>query len=163
MGAEAVDSSTPPLVTTYSADTASPFKKIKEGSLGDSSIVVTAGQLDLRKEVSGSNLNTIISSSFDGISAARQILVIFPSGSDMTGTPTSMTDGLGGSTIGEYVMFVKGAGDTSFGSETSTIHGIELDTPHEGYSTWYVIGRTGTNADISYEVQIIPSSGSTPS
>ena len=162
MGAETVDSSTPPLVSTYSADTASPFKKIKEGSLGQSTISVSGGQLDLRQEVSGSNLNTIISSSFSEVSTARQILVIFPSGSDMIGTPTSMTDSLGGSTDGEYVMFVKGAGDTSFGSETSTIHGVELDSPHEGYSTWYVIGRTGTNADSGFEVQIIPSSGSAP-
>lgn len=163
MGAEQVDSSTPPLVSVYSADANSPFKKIKEGSLGQSSISVTAGQLDLRHEVSGSNLNTIISSSFGEVGEARQILVIFPSGSDMTGTPASMTDSLGGSTIGEYVMFVKGGSDTSFGSETSTIHGVELDSPHEGYSTWYIIGRTGTNADTSYEVQIIPSSGSSPS
>jgi hypothetical protein len=163
MGAETVDSSTPPLVSVYSADTTSPFKKIKEGSLGQSSISVTGGQLDLRQTVSGSNLNTIISSSFGEVGENRQILVIFPSGSDMTGTPTSMTDSLGGSTPGEYVMFVKGGGDTSFGSETSTIHGVELDSPHEGYSTWYIIGRTGVNADTSYEVQIIPSSGSSPS
>jgi len=162
MGASSVDSSTPPLVTAYTADTTSPFFRIKSGDLGNSTITVGGGQMNLRSEVSGSDLNTIISSSFSAGGVSEQILVVFPSGSDMIGTPTSMTDTLGGSTNGEYVMFVKGGADTSFGSETSTIHGIQLDTAHEGYSTWYVVGRTGINADNSYEVQIIPSSGSAP-
>ena len=35
---------------------------------------------------------------------ANQYIVIAPSGSDMIGVPTSMTDSFGGSTAGEYVM-----------------------------------------------------------
>ena len=34
----------------------------------------------------------------------NQYIVIAPSGSDMIGVPTSMTDSFGGSTAGEYVM-----------------------------------------------------------
>ena len=44
----------------------------------------------------------------------EQILIIFPSGSDMDGIPTSMTDSLGGSTNGEYVLYLKAAGESSF-------------------------------------------------
>jgi len=161
-GASAVDSSTPPLVTTYTADTASPFLKIKEGSLGNSSIAVTGGTLTLRNTVSGSNLDTIVSSSFNGDgSTAEMIMIVFPSGSDMTGTPTSMTVDAG-STLGEYIMYLKAAGETSYTAAATTIHGIELDSTHEGYDTWYVIGRTDVNTASSYEMRIIPSSGSAP-
>ena len=48
--------------------------------------------------LSGSNLDTILSVHSRWVEEANQYIVITPSGSDMIGVPTSMTDSFGGST-----------------------------------------------------------------
>ena len=118
--------------------------------------------MTLRNTVSGSDLGTIVSESFDGSNGTETFMIIFPSGSAMVGTPTSMTDSLGGSTSGEYVMYIKTAGESSFNVGASTIHALGLDSSHEGYDKWNIIGRTGTHATTAYEIKLVPSSGSAP-
>ena len=38
--------------------------------------------------------------------SSKHFVILFPSGSDMIGVPTSTTDSYGGSTTGEYVLEV---------------------------------------------------------
>ena len=153
----------PDLITGYQSIGPSPIYEFKTGELGTSSITVGGGTMTLRNTVSGSNLDTIISSSFNGNgSTAEQIMIIFPSGSDMDGIPTSMTDSLGGSTSGEYVLYLKAAGESSFTAAGSQIHMFDVDSAVEGYTRWNIIGRNSVNTAASFEVRLIPSSGSAP-
>ena len=113
--------------------------------------------------LSGSNLDTILSAStFSMGGAANQYIVITPSGSDMIGIPTSMTDSFGGSTAGEYVMCINGDGG-GFGIESSEIHLLDTSGSINGYDKHFVIGRKGHNAASSALIRIIASSGSLPS
>ena len=164
MGITSENTSTnPDLITGYQSAGPSPIFEFKDGHLGDSSITVGGGTLTKRAEVSGSNLDTIISSSFSGDgTTAEQILIIFPSGSDMNGTPTSMTDTLGGSTVGEYVLYVKAAGESGYTVGGTQIHMFDVDSAVEGFTRWNIIGRNSVNTAASYEIRLIPSSGSAP-
>ena len=164
MGITSEDTSTEPdLITGYQSVGPSPIYEFKTGDLGTSSITVGGGTMTLRNTVSGSNLDTIISSSFNGNgSTAEQIMIIFPSGSDMDGIPTSMTDTLGGSTNGEYVLYLKAAGESSYTAAGTQIHMFDVDSAVEGYTRWNIIGRNSANTAASYEVRLIPSSGSAP-
>jgi len=156
-------STEPDLITGYQSTGPSPIYAFKTGYLGSGSITVGGGSLSLRNTVSGSNLDTIISSSFTGDgSTAEQIMIIFPSGSDMGGIPTSMTDTLGGSTDGEYVLYVKAAGESSFTAAGTQIHMFDVDSSVDGYSRWNILGRNSVNTAASFEVRLIPSSGSAP-
>ena len=138
--------------------------EFKDGHLGDSSITVGGGVLTLRAERSGTNLDTIISSSFNGDgTSSDQIMILFPSGSTLVGTPTSMTDTTGGSTSGEYALYLKAAGEAGFNAAATQIHQFDVDSDVDGYGTWNIIGRSSTNTASSYEVRMIPSSGSAPS
>lgn len=161
-GGSVVNSDVPPLVTSYTADTSSPFFLLKSGSIGSPSISVGGGTMTLRNTISGSDLRTIVSQSFEGSNGSETFVIVFPSGSDMVGTPTSMTDTLGGSTFGQYVMYVKTAGEGSFTIRESTIHTIQLDSSHLGFGKWNIIGRTGTHATTNYEIKLVPTSGSAP-
>jgi hypothetical protein len=161
-GVSSVNSDIPPLVTSFTADITSPFYLLSNGSIGNSSISVGGGTMTLRNEVSGSDLRTIVSESFDGSNGTETFMIIFPSGSDMIGTPTSMTDTLGGFTLGQYVMYVKTSGEGSFTVRESTIHTIQLAEEHLGFHKWNIIGRTGTHATSNYEIKLVPSSGSAP-
>lgn len=152
----------PDLVTQYNDFGPSPLYALKTGNLGNSSITVGSGTMTLRAERSGSNLDSVISSSFTTGNTAEQILIIFPSGSDMNGNPTSMTDSAG-NTNGEYILYLKGQSDSSYGAVATQIHMFDVDSPVDGYTRWNVIGRTTTDADSSFEARLIPSSGSAPS
>ena len=152
----------PDLVTGYQSTGPSPLYAFKTGYLGSGSVTVGGGTMTLRNTVSGSNLDTIISSSFNGSGGSEQIMIIFPSGSDMDGIPTSMTDTLGGSTSGEYVLYLKAAGESSYTAAGTQIHMFDVDSAVEGYTRWNIIGRNSANAAGSYEVRLIPSSGSAP-
>ena len=153
----------PDLITGYQSTGPSPIYAFKTGYLGSGSVTVGGGTMTLRNTVSGSNLDTIISSSFNGNgSTAEQVMIIFPSGSDMDGIPTSMTDSLGGSTTGEYVLYLKAAGESSYTAAGTQIHMFDVDSAVDGYSRWNIIGRNSVNTAASYEVRLIPSSGSAP-
>ena len=164
MGASTLTSDVPPEVTAYTANDTSPYRLISS-SLGESTLALAGGkQADLVATLSGSDLDTIISESnpLTMGNAAEQYIIIAPSGSDMIGIPTSMTDGFGDNTAGRYVMAVKADGG-SWGQEGSTIHLLDTSGSVNGYDKHFVIGRTGHNSAASVELRIIEASGSLPS
>jgi hypothetical protein len=162
----ATNGDTPSEFTSF--DTGSILDKIGQ-SLGDSTIDVSAGgntfTLTRRVLTSGSNLSQVLENAgaFDGDGGVQeQLLVMFASGSDMGGIPTSIAQSFGGSTIGEYVLNVNDAGTFANTISDAQINSITLDTPHLGFSEWFIIGRTGSNTASSYEIRLTPSSGSAP-
>jgi hypothetical protein len=162
MGAATVNGDTPPEVTSYTANTSSPFYKIKSGEIGNNSISLSTGAMTLAGSSSGSNLNTVIRSiSPMAWSNAVQTIIIFPSGSDMTGIPTSMIDSFGGSTAGQYVLvqYIDGT-SAPIGPTNSIIHSLTLDSPHEGFSEWFVLGAKSQAAGSTMRLQVLSSSGS---
>ena len=164
MGASSVDGSTPPEVTGYTANTQSPFRLISS-SLGDSTLTLAGGSTaTLVDTLSGSNLSDIIqaSSTYTVGGVSEQYIIIVPSGSDMTGIPTSMTDGFGDSTVGRYVMAINADGG-GWGAEASIIHLLDTSGSFNGYDKHFIIGRTGPNAASSIDLRLIPASGSLPS
>ena len=164
MGASTVSSDTPPEVTAYTANNTSPYRLISS-SLGDASLSLAGGKTATRVAIlSGSDLDTIISESnpFTMGNTAEQYLIIAPSGSDMVGIPTSMTDGFGDNTVGRYVMAIKADGG-SWGQEASTVHLLDTSGSINGYDKHFVIGRNGHNSAASVEIRIIEASGSLPS
>ena len=164
LGITSISAGTPPTITGFQSAGPSPIFELKDGHLGDSSITVGGGVMSLRSTQSGSNLDANISASFAGDgSSSDQILIIFPSGSDLTGIPTSMTDSTGGSTAGEYVLFQKLSGESSFNAASSIIHKFTLDSAHDGFDDYFIIGRQSAGTFASAELRLIPSSGSAPS
>ena len=164
MGASSVDGSTPPEVTGYTVNTESPFRLISS-SLGDNTLTLAGGgTATLVSTLSGSNLSDIIeaSSTYTVGGVSEQYIIIIPSGSDMTGIPTSMTDGFGDSTVGRYVMAINADGG-GWGAEASTIHLLDTSGSFNGYDKHFIIGRTGPNAASSIDLRLIPASGSLPS
>jgi len=164
MGAQTVSGDTPPEVTAYTANNTSPYRLISS-SLGDASLSLAGGKTATRVAIlSGSDLDTIISESnpFTMGNTAEQYLIIAPSGSDMIGIPTSMTDGFGDNTKGRYVMAIKADGG-SWGQEASTVHLLDTSGSINGYDKHFVIGRNGHNSAASVEIRIIEASGSLPS
>ena len=163
MGIDTTDSSTPPEVTAFTANDTSPFRLISS-SLGESTLSLAGGkQADLVATLSGSHLDTIISASnpYTMGGAAEQYIIVVPSGSDMIGIPTSMTDSFGGSTEGQYVMSINADG-SGFGNESSIIHLLDTSGSINGYDKHFVIGRRGHNAANSVVIRLTESSGSIP-
>jgi hypothetical protein len=163
MGASTVNSDVPPQVTAYTANTLSPFNKFKTGDIGSTSITYAGGSTaTLGGTISGSNFNDAIKSAGNmSWGTGVQTIFVIPSGSTMTGIPTSMTDGTGGSTAGEYVLveYADGVG-APLGATPSIIHSIVLDSAKDGYTEWFVIGAKQQNSASNMRLQIIPSSGS---
>ena len=164
MGASTLNSDTPPQVTAYTANTASPYYKFKSGDIGSTTISLAGGSVaTLAATVSGSNLNTAISASAGAMSWAGgvQTIIVFPSGSSMTGVPTSMTDGFGGSTDGEYVLVEYADGTSApLGASDTVIHSIVLDSAKDGFTEWNVIGTKGQNSATTMRLKVVASSGS---
>ena len=79
----------------------------------------------------------------------------------MTSVPTSMIDGVGGSTAGEYVLveYADGTG-APLGGTNTVIHQLTLDSAVNNYTDWFVIGATFQNSASGMRLQVIPSSGS---
>jgi len=165
MGIAGVDSSTPPEITSFTADTTSPVYKLKSGDLGNSSISVGGGTLTRRAIASGSSPSSIVQSigQFNGDgSTAEQILLIYPSGSDMTGIPLAIAESFGGSDVGDYVLNVNDAGAWANTINGASLNLLQIDTAHEGYDHWYILGRTGTNTASTFEIRLTAESGSAP-
>ena len=164
MGASTVNSDSPPQVTAYTANTASPYYKFKAGDIGSTSISLAGGKTaTLAATVSGSDLNTAISASAGAMSWAGgvQTIIVFPSGSSMLGVPTSMTDGFGGSTTGEYVLVEYADGTSApLGASPTVIQSIVLDSTKDGFDEWNVIGTVGQNSATTMRLKVIASSGS---
>lgn len=163
MGGATVNSDVPPEVTSYTANTSSPYYKFKSGDIGSSTISLAGGgTATLRASGSGAGLDQVLSS-IGSISAATtgQVIVVYPSGSDMS-VPTSVQESFN-STAGGAVpaMNVDGNG---YGIESGVIHSLTLDSAHLGYSEWFVFGRKSQNAIASsFDIRLINASGSLPS
>jgi hypothetical protein len=138
---------------------------MKNGSLGDSTITVGGGVLTLRAtgtEASPS-ANLITIGEFNGNGGTTdQILIIYPSGSDMTGIPTAVAQAFGGTDAGDYVLNVNDAGSFSNTISGARLNKLSLTSAHEGYSEWFVLGRTSTNTAATYQARITAESGSAP-
>ena len=164
MGAATLNTDVPPQVTSYTANTSSPYYKFKSGDIGSSTITLAGGATaTLAATVSGSSLNAAVSESADSISwaSAQQTIILIPSGSSMSGVPTSMTDGTGGSTAGEYVLVEYADGTSApLGATPSVIHSIVLDSSKDGYIEWFVIGAKQQNNASSMRLKVLSSSGS---
>ena len=163
MGASSVNSDVPPQVTGYTANTASPYYKLKAGDVGSSSITLAGSKnATLGGTISGSDFNAAIRTAGNMTwGTGVQTLFVIPSGSTMTGIPTSMTDGTGGSTTGEYILVEYADGVSApLGATPSIVHSIVLDSTKDGYDEWFVIGANQQNSATNMRLQIIPSSGS---
>ena len=164
MGAGTVNSDTPPEVTAYTGNTSSPYYKFKAGDIGTTSIALAGSKnATLAAVVSGSNLNAAISASAADMSWANgvQSLILFPSGSDMGGIPSSMTDGFGGSTTGQYVLVEYADGTSApLGATNSILHSIQLDTALHGYAEWFVLGAKAQNSASTMRLKVLAVSGS---
>ena len=164
MGASTVNSDTPPEVTAYTGNTASPYYKFKEGDIGSSTISLAGSKnATLAAVVSGSNLNSAISASAAAMSWANgvQSIILFPSGSDMGGIPSSMIDGFGGSTTGQYVLVEYADGTSApLGATNSMLHSIQLDSALHGYSEWFVLGAKAQNSASTMRLKVLAVSGS---
>jgi hypothetical protein len=79
----------------------------------------------------------------------------------MGGIPSSMTDGFGGSTVGEYVIlqYLDGTG-APLGAAGSVLHSIQLDSALHGYSEWFVLGVIGQASASTMRLKVLPASGS---
>jgi hypothetical protein len=173
MGISTVDSGTPNKILTYTANTLSFTNQMRGGALGTASMNLAVGRAVLLASASATSSVELIVQNFGQISSltgnatgSQQIIVMFPSGSDnLRPLPTSMGQAFGGSTVGEYVMQIQadGAGWANT-IEDTRIHEIVLNTAKNGYTDWFIIGRTGYNAAASnYQLRIRPSSGSAQS
>lgn len=164
MGADTLNSDVPPEVTGYTASTGTPYYKFKSGDIGSTTISLAGGlNATLAATISGSNLNTAISASAAAMSWANgvQTIIVYPSGSDMGGLPTSMIDGFGGSTTGEYVLVEYSDGTSApLGATNSTIHSIVLDSAKDGFVEWFVLGAKAQNSASTMRLKVLPSSGS---
>ena len=163
MGGSAVNSDVPPQVTSYTANTLSPYFTIKSGDLGNSTITLAGSTLaTLRASGSGAGLDGVLNSIGSiNVATTGQVFIVYPSGSDMS-VPTSVQESFN-STAGGAVpaMNVDGSG---YGIESGVIHSLELDSPHLGYTEWFVFGRKSQNAIASnFNIRLINASGSLPS
>jgi hypothetical protein len=170
LGIQSEDSSTPPVPTPYSG-IGFTEKIINGDTIGDSTFTYSYGSTQTATklaEASGSNLHSVLrsmgSSGTISRNSTKHFVILFPSGSDMSGIPTSTTDGYGGSTVGQYVLEVGGDGTTIDGTntiESSEINLITLGTAHSGYTKWFMVGAANQFASsTSINLGLSPSSGS---
>jgi len=151
VGISSEDSSTPPVATPYSG--IGFVEKIQNGDvLGDSSFTYSYGSTQTANrlaEASGSNLHDVLRSmgSSGNIprNSSNHFVILFPSGSSMSGIPTSTTNGYntGDSTVGKYVLEVAVDGTTVNGvdnNQSSEINQFDLGTSHLGFTTWFMLG-----------------------
>jgi hypothetical protein len=173
MGISTVDGGTPNKILTYTANQLSFAYQMKTGALGTSSMnfAQSGKKAVLLASASATSSVELIIQNFGQISSvtgdatgSQQIIIMFPSGSDnLRPIPTSMGQTFGGTIVGEYVMQINGDG-VGWGIEGANIHEIVLDTAVNGYTDWFMIGRTGYNAAAgNYQLRIRPASGSAQS
>ena len=170
VGITSEDGSTPPVATPYT-DIGFLDKIINDDVIGDSTFDYSYGGTQTATklaEASGSNLHDVLrsmgSSGTISRNSSKHFVILFPSGSDMGGIPTSTTDSYGGSTVGQYVLEVGTDGTTIDGSntlESSEINQITLGTSHVGYTKWFMVGAANQIASsTNFNLGLNPSSGS---
>ena len=170
LGIQSVGSQTIPVASSYTGFGF--LEKIEDGSLGNSTFNYSWGS---------SRTATLLESGSDGATVGEMLqnmssisrtnsnrfVILAPSGSDLV-IPTTMTDGYGGNTVGQYVLEAATDG-TALGSglgtsEGSTIHKINLGSAHLGFNSWVMIGANNQIAgSTSLQLDVRPSSGSAPS
>ena len=170
LGIQSEDSSTPPVATPYSG-IGFVDKVINGDVLGDSSFTYSYGSTitsNKLAEGTGDNVHDVLRAmGTSGVitrNSSKHFAILMPSGSSMTGFPTSTANGFGGSTAGEYVLEVGTDGTTVDGTstvETSEINQITLGTSHLGFTKWFIVGATGQLASsTNFNLGLNPSSGS---
>jgi hypothetical protein len=161
-GVTTLNGDTPPEITSYSDNSIIDYLA---GNLGSSEIDMGGGfNLTQRLLDSGSDLGQLLSGSNSFVvSPTEQILIIFPSGSDMTGITTSIGDVYGGSTSGEYILNVNTGAGWSNTIKGANIHSFQTDSTIDGFTEYFIIGTT-VNGGIGGTIQLrlTPSSGSAP-
>jgi hypothetical protein len=177
-GITSVGSGTPP-APTISTEFGFFTSFVNNDTLGDSTLTVAYGgsqTATLRGSAAGSNLDDILDGlgviTIGGSPASERIFIMIPSGSNLTGVPTSLSnvDPGSNSNSGEYVVFVSPNGTYQDSSDAlgndikfANIHKLTLDTAVNGYSDWIVIGTADRFQNTNAYVRIVPSSGSVPS
>ena len=170
VGISSQDSSTPPVATPF-GDIGFLDAIINDDVIGDATFDYSYGGTQTATklaEASGSNLHSVLrsmgSSGDISRSTAVHFVILFPSGSDMGGIPTSTTDSYGGSTVGEYVLEVGVNGSDIDGVNTkqlSQLNQMTLGTEHSGYTKWFMVGSTDqVSSASSINLGLNPSSGS---
>jgi hypothetical protein len=162
MGGSTINGDTPPQVTALTAASQSLFAGLISGSIGSSKIVLSGGQsATLMASGSGSNLDNVLSDiGTISTGSAGQIVVVYPSGSDMY-VPTSIQESFNSVVGGAVPAFnVDGAG---FSIETGDLHSIRPIAEYRNFEEWFVFGRKTRNSfGSSIAVRLINSSGSLP-
>ena len=169
-GIQSEDSSTPPVATPYSG--IGFVEKIINGDvLGDSSFTYSYGSTitsNKLAEGTGDNVHDVLramgTSGDISRSTSVHFAILIPSGSSMSGMPTSTTDSYGGSTAGEYVLEVGVNGSAIDGVNTkqaSEINQVTLGTAHLGFTKWFIVGSSDQVSSLtSFNLGLNPSSGS---
>ncbi len=163
--------------------TGTPIKEWASGSLGNEGpITLSGGVMRLIGSASaglaGSSLNTIVSSTIGTVNPAENeagnhlIYLVYPSGSDprLSGSPTSMGDAFGGSTLGEYLLyyFTNAADKGIIGSQLNSFDLSTGYTASDGtiktdYNRWTVLGCNNSKfSSTSTKFYVVPTSGSAP-
>ena len=152
----------------------SPIDKFQSGSISSNTIAVTGGNVIL---VASSSATTLASSG-SGHSAVRQIgnvnlsgnsgnghqyIILFPSSSAFAGKPNTLTNSLGGSTAGEYVVWNDNAASDSVDSAGVYYFQLKTGTSTDGFNRWGMIYGLSPNTAATQYYHVIPSSGSGPS
>jgi hypothetical protein len=169
VGRSSQDGSTPPVATPFSGGFMDAIQD--DNVIGDDSFQYTFGSLrtaTLLASGSGTNVHNVLramgSSGNITRSGNTHFLVLMPSGSEMSGIPTSVRDSYGGSTLHEYVLEVGVDGTTVDGTntlESSQLNQIDLGTNHLGFTTWFMVGASNQVTSTStFNLGLSPSSGS---
>jgi len=141
----------------------SPIDKFISGSIGTSSVAVPGGTMTLIKTGSLAtltDLNTLGNLNFS--TALQQIIVLFPSGSNLGAQPSSMWDNplpAASPTPGRYALY--DANPTIPGVVGSGVYYFNLLAAKDGYSRWGMIFSQAGNQN-NAPFYIIPDSGSAP-
>lgn len=170
VGISSEDGSTPPVATPFS--NLGFVDAIKDDNrIGSSSFTYTYGSsitATLLASGSGSDVHDVLRGMGSSGTISRNtnvhFVILMPSGSSMSGVPTSTRDSYGGSTLHEYVLEVGTDGTTIDGTntiESSDINQFDLTTDHFGYTTWFMVGATNQVTSTSnINLGLSPSSGS---
>jgi hypothetical protein len=141
----------------------SPIDKFISGSIGTSSVAVPGGTMTLIKTGSLAtltDLNTLGNLNFS--TALQQIIVLFPSGSNLGAQPSSMWDNplpAGTPTLGRYALY--DANPTIPGVVGSGVYYFNLLAAKDGFSRWGMIFSQAGNQN-NAPFYIVPDSGSAP-
>lgn len=141
----------------------SPINRFISGSIGSGSISVPGGTVTLIKTgsiPSLTDLNTLGDLNFSA--AIQQIIILFPSGSNIGAQPSSMYDGVlpaASPVVNRYTLYDDNS--TIPGVVPSGIYYFNTLAPKDGFTNWGMIFSESGNSN-NATFFIIPDSGSAP-